>query len=99
MKHMVTKLQDLNEPIMTINTILGNYWFDTFFGDFPAKESSVPDNLVSELMIYNHELAPRDEEKVSIVHEMGKNEDFWTLHFYGSKTKEGVRVGYVLINP
>ena len=29
-KHTVTELKAPNEPIMFINTILGNYYFDTF---------------------------------------------------------------------
>ena len=42
MKHTVTKLEAHNEHIMFINTILGNYCFDTFFRDFPVEESLVP---------------------------------------------------------
>lgn len=30
---------------------------------------------------------------------MGKKKYFWTLYFDGSKTKEGARVGCVLIDP
>ena len=99
MKQMVTKLEAPNQPIMFINSILGNYFFDTFFGDFPAGESSVPDSVILELILYNHKPTPRDEEKVSTTPEMGEKEDFWTLYFDGSKTKEGVRVGCLLINP
>ena len=62
MKHMVTKLEAHNKPIMFINIILGNYYFNTFFGDFPAEESSVPNSVTSELMFYNHEPTPTDEE-------------------------------------
>ena len=46
MEHMVIKLKYPNEPIMFINTILGNYCFDTFFGDFPVEESPVPENAI-----------------------------------------------------
>lgn len=76
MKHTITELEAPNEPIMFINTILGNYCFDTFFDDFPAEESSVPDNVVSKLMFFNHEPAPRDEEQTSVVPEIEKKEDF-----------------------
>ena len=62
MKHTITELEAPNEPIMFINTILGNYYFDTFFGDFSVDESSVPNNVVLELMFYNHKPTPRDEE-------------------------------------
>ena len=99
MKHTVMKLEAPNEPIMFINTILGNYYFDTFFGDFPIEESPVPDDVVSELFFYTHEPAPRDEGKVLTVLELNKKEDLWTLHFDGSKTKEGARVGCVLVDP
>lgn len=99
MKHVVTELEAPNEPIMFINTILGNYCFDTFFRDFPAEESPVPENVVSKLMFCDHQLAPRDDEKASMVSQNQKKEDFWTLYFDGSKTKEGVGVGCVLTDP
>lgn len=72
MKHMITELETPNEPIMLINTILGNYYFDTFFIDFPTEESSVLDNAISKLMFYNHELALGDEERTSVAPEMEK---------------------------
>ena len=99
MKHTVTELEAPNELIMFINTILGNYCFDTFFGDFPAKESPVPESVVSELMLCDHEPAPRDDEPALTVASNPKKEDFWTLHFVRSKTKEGTGVGCVLIDP
>ena len=39
MKHMVTDLNDSNEPIMFSNSILGNFYFDTFFGELEAELS------------------------------------------------------------
>ena len=62
MKHAVTKLQAPNELIMFIITILGNYCFNTFFREFSVEESSVPNNVVSDIMFYNHEPTPGDEE-------------------------------------
>lgn len=50
MKHTITTLEAPNEPIMFINNILGNYYFDTFFKDFLVEESLVPENTVSEIM-------------------------------------------------
>jgi hypothetical protein len=32
MKHMVTDLNDPNEPVVFFNSVLGNYYFDTFLG-------------------------------------------------------------------
>lgn len=36
MKHMVTDLNDTNEPVMFSNSMLGNFCFDTFFGELEA---------------------------------------------------------------
>ena len=99
MKHTVTKLEAPNEPVMFINMILGNYFFDTFFEGFPMEESPIPDNVVSELLFHTHEPTPRDEIQVLTIPELNKREDFWTLHFDGSKTKEGAGVGCVLVDP
>lgn len=87
MKHTVTELEAPNEPGMFINTILGNYCFDTFFKDFPAEESPVPDNVISGLLFYTHEPTPRDEGQVLAIPELDKKEDFLTLHFNVSNTK------------
>ena len=70
-----------------------------FFGDFLTEESSIPDNVVSELLFYTDEPTPRDEGQVLTMHELDKKEDFSTLHFDGSKTKEGAGVGCVLVDP
>ena len=39
MKHMVTDLNDRNEPVMLSNSILGTFYFDTFFGELEDKLS------------------------------------------------------------
>ena len=39
MKHTVTDLNDPNESIMFYNSILGNFFFDTFFGELEAEIS------------------------------------------------------------
>ena len=36
MKHTVTDLNDPNEPMMFSNSILGNFFFETFFGELEA---------------------------------------------------------------
>ena len=98
MKHTVTKLEAPNEPIMFINTFLGNYCFDTFFRYFPTKKSPILGNVISELMFCDHEPIPRDDEKASTVSQNEKKEDLWTLYFDESKTKEGTGVGCMLID-
>jgi ATP-dependent Clp protease adapter protein ClpS len=44
MKHMVTSLNDPNEPMMFSNSILGNFCFKTFFGELEAKISPYVDS-------------------------------------------------------
>ena len=39
MKHTVTDLNDPNELVMFLNSILGNFCFDTFFGELESKLS------------------------------------------------------------
>ena len=37
MKHTVTDLNDRNEPVMFSNSILGNFYFETLFGELEAE--------------------------------------------------------------
>ena len=39
MKHILTDLNDMNESIMISNSILGNFYFDAFFGELEAELS------------------------------------------------------------
>ena len=39
MKHTVTELNDPNKPVMFSNSILGNFCFETFFGELEAETS------------------------------------------------------------
>ena len=39
MKHTVTDLNNTNEPIMFSNSIMGNFYFDTFFRELESKLS------------------------------------------------------------
>ena len=43
MKHTVTELDDLNEPVFFTDTIMGNYMTDSFFVDLEAETSSITD--------------------------------------------------------
>ena len=50
-------------------------------------------------MFYDHEPKPRDDEQIPTMPKNEKKEYLWTFYFDGSKTKEGVGVGCVLIDP
>ena len=44
MKHMVTELDDSNEPVLFTDTIMGNYMVYSFFGNLEAETSLVKDS-------------------------------------------------------
>ena len=44
MKHIVTNLNDTNEPVMFNHSILGNFCFETFFGELEAETSTYADS-------------------------------------------------------
>ena len=51
MKHTVTDLNDPNEPVMFSNSIPGNFYFETFFGELEVETSQYEDsNEQSELL-------------------------------------------------
>ena len=51
MKHIVIDLNDPNEPVIFSNSILGNFYFETFFREFEAETSECMDsNEQSELL-------------------------------------------------
>ena len=51
MKHTVTNLNDTNEPVMFSHSILGNFFFETFFGELELETSTCVDSYEqSELL-------------------------------------------------
>jgi hypothetical protein len=44
MKHTVTDLNDENEPVMFNHSILGNFCFETFFGELEEENSTYADS-------------------------------------------------------
>ena len=44
MKHTIIDLNDLNEPVMFSNSILGNFCFETFFGELEVETSQYADS-------------------------------------------------------
>ena len=55
MRHMVTDLNDPNDPVMFSRSILDNFLFETFFGELEAELSPLVDSYKqSELLHSNH---------------------------------------------
>lgn len=59
MKHTVIDLNDPNEPVMFSNSILGNFYFETFFGELEAETYQyVNSNEQSEYLDTTHIAKP-----------------------------------------
>ena len=57
MKHMVTNLNDLNEPIMFSNSILDKFFFDTFFGELEYDLSPFADSDMQSKLLHSNQIA------------------------------------------
>ena len=101
MKYNVTQLHGKNEAV---NSMLGNYFIELEPGNYQAEEAnSIPDTQPG--LVRFSRTNEIDCNIVDLVSDVVCNsnsvevDSFWTLYFDGSKTLEGSRVGYVLIDP
>ena len=83
---------------------MGNYFIELESGNYQAEEaSSIPD-IQPDLLRFSR-VDEIDCNIVDLVSDVVCNlnsvevDSFWTLYFDGSKTLEGSRAGYVLIDP
>jgi hypothetical protein len=89
----VTDINDANEPFTTSINSFVIQGMNTFFGNFIAEISPITDlGQQSEVITYTQIAALPSMQ--SIIDEA----QIWSLYFDGSKSKEGVGVGYVLID-
>ena len=56
MKHTVTDLNDLNEPVMFSKSILGNFYFDTFFAELEEELSPLADSDMQSELLYSTQI-------------------------------------------
>jgi len=101
MTHTVTEFEEENQPIAFNNNILGNYSFESLFGNFTAQSSPFSvNNFTSLIEIFSQTDTSRC---VKIVEEtINKIVDkplFWSLYFDGSKSNEGAGAGCILVSP
>ena len=101
MKYTVTQIDDLNQPVMQIDNILGNYGIDTCFGNFQAEKSAFSDlEQQSEILSCSHMITPEEDIiPENIVKNSVNSSDFWSLYFDGSKCQEGAGAGCILVDP
>lgn len=100
MKHIVTDLNDINEPIMFSKFVLGDYSFDSFFENFTIETSLYFNTTTrSELFDYTQFAGPNFSNLVIDRSSLNVNKNLWLLHFDGSKTNEGAGIGCILKDP
>ena len=111
LKHTVTELHDPSEPILFSDSIMGNYMYELEFHNFKSENSVFSDNKqqskILDVTTISHESSFK--EIVNYVHshnivniikiKVVVNSSTWTLYFDGSKSKEGVGAGCLLIDP
>jgi len=99
MKHSVTHFDEETEPVVFSNNILGNYSFESFFGNFLAQTYPfVVDSISSQIKNYSQ----TDSSKcINIVDNIVNKYYilFWILSFDGSKSSDGAGAGCMLVSP
>ena len=56
MKHMVTDLNDLNDPIMFSRSIIDNFCFKTFFGELEAEFSHLAGSYKQSELLHSNQI-------------------------------------------
>ena len=96
-KYIVTELEGENEPIAYNNNIIGNYYVDSFLGNFNAHTSTYLEHFFFSQVKKNSQT---DSSKcVNFVDTPVNNSLFWKLFFDGSKSNDGAGAGCVLFSP
>ena len=103
MKHTVTDLDAVNEPISFAQEELGMCFLEALFGCYQPPQSSVGPEVQSELALVT------EEQVTSVSHSTGTpplpitpkepESDIWTLYYDGSKTHDGAGAGCILLDP
>ena len=110
MKHTVTDLNDPNESVMFSRSILGNFFFETFFGELEVELSPLAysdkqsellhSNQISKLncilVVYSND-ASLDSSFTNYCTQL-TDHNLWTLYFDSSRNMHGVDVGCLQID-
>ena len=102
MKQTMTDFDGSNESVSFFSNQIEHFTFDTFFGDLLA-DVSVVENVQKQSQITHLTFVPFSSTIVHNVYNVNTNfriDPFiWTLFFNGSRSKDGVGAGCVLIDP
>lgn len=78
--------------------LLGNYSYNSYFGNVTSEISPVDESNIDTLnFIINNNIDSTCAVFVSVNREVNTN--YWLLYFDGSKSVEGEGVGCILYNP
>ena len=104
MKYNVTQLEWKNEPVNFPSSVLGNYFLELEPRKYQEKEASCESDTQFNLLQFSQD-DDIDCNIVNLVTNIGDDtnqvelEDrIWFMYFDGSKTQEGSRSGYILID-
>ena len=102
MKQRVIDLNNPSEPVLFFSLGMNHYTFDYLFGN-SLVDSFLVEDVYNLFEINNCNGVPFTGSIVQNVYNVNTNFridlNSWTLFFDGSKSKDGVGVGYVLIDP
>jgi hypothetical protein len=103
MKHLVTDLDDTNELVMFSKSLLGNFYFDTFFDELDAEFYPIINSYMQyELLPFTQVAEPHyilvDANSTNCNIEL-TNSTLWSLYFESSRNKDGVVARCLLIDP
>ena len=99
---MVIDLNDTDEPVMFSNPILGNLCFDTLSGEIDVELSPFANLDTQYELLHCTQIAKSNCTLVDISSTKFCTEiidpNLWNLYFDGSRNKDGVGVGCLLID-
>lgn len=86
-----------NEPVAYNNNRIGNYFVDSFLGNFNAHTSPYLEHFVLSQV---ENFSQTDSSKcINFIDNPVNKSLFWKLFFDGYKSNEGVGAGCVLVSP
>ena len=101
MKYTVTDLNDTNELVMFSKSILGNFFFYTFFSELDVEFSPIISYMNSKLFPCTQVVEPH----YILVNASSTNCNIeltyftlWSLYFDNSRNKDGAIVGCLMID-
>jgi len=95
-KYIVTKLEGENELVAYNNNIIGDYYVDSFLGNFNAHTSPYLEHSVLSQV---EKISQIDSSKcINFIDNPVNKSLFWKLFFDGSKSNEGAGAGCILVS-